>query len=51
MSVTLGTMATQLMGRIHAEMRAEIGARSVLTVAALAAVVDSPAADDRLAGG
>jgi acyl transferase domain-containing protein len=44
-------MATQLVARIRAELGAEIGVRAVFdapTVAALAAVVDGPAADDEL---
>jgi acyl transferase domain-containing protein len=45
-------MATQLVARIRAELGAEIGVDAVFgspTVAALAAVVDGPAADDELA--
>jgi phthiocerol/phenolphthiocerol synthesis type-I polyketide synthase E len=44
-------MATQLVGRIRAELGAQIDVRAVFdapTVAALAAVVDGPAADDGL---
>ncbi|HET7460395.1 MAG TPA: beta-ketoacyl synthase N-terminal-like domain-containing protein [Longimicrobium sp.] len=44
-------MATQLVARIRAELGAEIGVRAVFdapTVAALAVVVDGPAADDEL---
>jgi acyl transferase domain-containing protein len=44
-------MATQLVARIRAELGAQIGVRAVFdapTVAALAVVVDGPAADDEL---